>query len=78
MPSHTASERRKAGSVNRGGFGKMPQANPQKRTGGQGNGGPRKGPSSPHVNNPKGITPKKIGGGLGPLSRPGNQPKVGR
>lgn len=65
-------------SVNEKGFGKMGQANPQKGTGPQGNGGPMKGTSVPHTNNPKGISPKKIGGGMGSLSRPGNQPKVGK
>lgn len=65
--------------VNKKGFGKMPQANPQKGTGGQGNKSAKMtGADVAHTNNPKGTTPKKMGGGLGSLSRPAVQPKVGR
>ena len=44
----------------------------------QGNGGAMGGADSPLTNNPKGIVPKKIGGGRPPLAQGPVEPKVGK
>lgn len=44
----------------------------------QGTGGEKSGPAVAAVNNPRGIEPKKIGGGRMPLSQGPVEPKVGK
>lgn len=64
--------------VNEKGFENKNIAQPEKSVGPQGDGGAKKGKKVMGVNNPRGQEPQKLGGGLGPLSRDGNQPKVGK
>lgn len=40
--------------------------------------GPIKGQDVAYTNNPKGIVPQKIGGGMGSLTQDPVQPKVGK
>jgi hypothetical protein len=61
------------------GFGKMKQSNPEKNVGGQGEHGSKlKGSKVSNVNNPRGIQPTKIGGGMGSMVRGPRQGKVGK
>ena len=65
--------------VNTKGNEKKPVSNGKHPSGGQGEQGSKlKGSKIKNVSNPKRIEPTKIGGGMGPMSRPGTQPKVGK
>jgi hypothetical protein len=66
----------KPGMTN-GTFYNKPQANP-KNVGNQGTGGETAGSAVSGVSNPKGIEPKKIGGGRMPLSQGPRAENVGR
>jgi len=50
----------------------------RRSVGGQGNGGEMSGGEVMGVNNPRGVTPKKIGGGAMPLAQGPVEPKVGK
>lgn len=54
------------------------QSSKGKAVGPQGEGGELGGPAVAGVNNPRGIEPKKIGGGRMPLSQGPVEPKVGK
>lgn len=63
--------------VNQKGHQKMPVANSHS-VGPQGTGGPVAGSEIYAVKNPRGMTAKKIGGGMGSLEQGPIQPKVGK
>lgn len=58
--------------------GSVSKAKAHGSVGGQGNGGELGGASVYGVNNPRGVEPKKIGGGRMPLAQDPVQPKVGK
>lgn len=60
------------------GFSNKGLGSSKKKVGGQGLGGEAKGSVVPGVNNPRGMNPKRIGGGRMPLVQSPVQPNVGR